>query len=72
MDRILDSGSNDWGSTPHGDTKQIRKLPMTGVCGFFLCQHCGEVTAWLLKAEHVAESDHDGAASGCTEVVFFA
>ena len=20
MDRILDSGSNDWGSTPHGDT----------------------------------------------------
>ena len=22
MDRILDSGSNDWGSTPHGDTKK--------------------------------------------------
>ena len=22
MDRILDSGSNDWGSTPHGDTQK--------------------------------------------------
>ena len=22
MDRILDSGSNDWGSTPHGDTRK--------------------------------------------------
>ena len=21
MDRISDSGSDDWGSTPHGDTK---------------------------------------------------
>ena len=24
MDRILDSGSNDWGSTPHGDTKFLK------------------------------------------------
>ncbi len=22
MDRIMDSGSIDWGSTPHGDTKK--------------------------------------------------
>ena len=25
MDRILDSGSNDWGSTPHGCTKQQKR-----------------------------------------------
>ena len=24
MDRILDSGSNDWGSTPHGRTERER------------------------------------------------
>ncbi len=24
MDRISDSGSDDWGSTPHGDTKQLK------------------------------------------------
>ena len=27
MDRILDSGSNDWGSTPHGNTKAAFTLP---------------------------------------------
>lgn len=30
MDRILDSGSNDWGSTPHGDTRRLNRPP-------FLC-----------------------------------
>lgn len=46
MDRILDSGSNDWGSTPHGDTKSrpvivvncltaLNQFARSGVFSFF-------------------------------------
>ncbi len=33
MDRILDSGSNDWGSTPHGDTKHLFQQPNKQAAG---------------------------------------
>ena len=31
MDRILDSGSNDWGSTPHGRTYKGIKESVSGL-----------------------------------------
>lgn len=37
MDRILDSGSNDWGSTPHGDTIR-QKLHYNEFLPFYLNQ----------------------------------
>ena len=34
MDRILDSGSNDWGSTPHGDTTTEMQSSVIQVIAF--------------------------------------
>ena len=34
LKRTCASGSDDWGSTPHGDTEMIRKLLTINACEF--------------------------------------
>ena len=42
MDRISDSGSDDWGSTPHGRTK---KRTAVIAARFFVAEKCRRVQA---------------------------
>ena len=42
MDRIKDSGSDDWGSTPHGRTK---KRTAVIAARFFVAEKCRRVQA---------------------------
>ena len=48
MDRIKDSGSFDWGSTPHGFTKEIAKLLKHSNLAIFLTYNHWQTTRKIL------------------------